>query len=107
MITIILKIKWWDKYNFQHATITKIKEWFSKNDYLEDINVKRNVEFLNEKSKLLAALAQTTFEANFQKILALTVLNSSSSASPPPPSEEAQEEPEYDLDNPFLDSQSM
>lgn len=79
-----------------------MKEWFAQNDYLQDLDIKRNVEFLNDKSKSLGVLAQTTSEANFQKILALTASNSLLSASPPP-SKEAEEELEYDLDDPFLD----
>lgn len=108
MITKILKIKWWDNFNFQHATITKVKEWFSKNEYLQEIDIKINAKFLNDKSKLLAALAQTTSEADFQKILALTASSSSLSTSPPPSVEdEAEEELDYDLNDPYLDSQPI
>ncbi|KAA0059031.1 polyprotein [Cucumis melo var. makuwa] len=60
-----LKIKWWKKYNFQHATIKHIKEWFADNGYLQDIDQRKNIEFLNDKSKLLAALAQATTDADF------------------------------------------
>lgn len=64
-----LKIKWWEKYNFQHATIKHMKEWFAENNYLQDIDQRKNIEFLNDKSKLLALLAQATTDTNFQRLL--------------------------------------
>ena len=109
MLVKNLKIKWWKRYNFQHATIKYIKEWFAENEYLQDIDQRKNVEFLNDKSKLLAALAQATTDADFQRLLSTAVNASSSSKSPSSSIQEDEEQvdPEYDLDDPFLDSQPM
>ena len=62
-----IKMEWWDKYIYTHADIKAVKIWLSKNGHLQDLS--KTSEFLNSKSKLLAALAQTTSEANFQKLL--------------------------------------
>ncbi|KAA0025901.1 hypothetical protein E6C27_scaffold34G001890 [Cucumis melo var. makuwa] len=98
-----------EKYDFQHATIKHIKEWFVENGYLQDIDQGKNVKFLNEKSKLLATLAQATTDADFQRLLPTTVNASTSSKSTSSflQEDEEQVDPEYDLDNPFLDSQPM
>ncbi|KAA0034823.1 hypothetical protein E6C27_scaffold213G00570 [Cucumis melo var. makuwa] len=107
MLAKNLKIKLWEKYNFQHATIKHIKEWFAENKYLQDIDQRKNVEFLNDKSKLLVALAQATTDADFQRLLSTAVNASSSSKSPSSSIQEDEEQidPEYDLDD--LDSQPM
>lgn len=106
MITKQFKIKWWDKYNFQQATIKQMKEWF-QNDYLQDISQRQNVEFLNEKSKLLVALDQTISDANFQRILTMTKSIASASTTSPIREKEDGEDLYYDLDDPNLDSQPM
>lgn len=48
-------------------------ELFVEKDYLQDLNKRKIVVFLNEKSKFLAALAQATIDTDFQKLLAITV----------------------------------
>uniref|UniRef100_A0A0A0KYU0 Uncharacterized protein n=1 Tax=Cucumis sativus TaxID=3659 RepID=A0A0A0KYU0_CUCSA len=53
----------------EHATIKHMKEWFAENNYLQDIDQRKNIEFLNDKSKLLALLAQATTDTNFQRLL--------------------------------------
>ena len=57
---------------------------------------------LNSKSKLLAALAQTTSEANIQKHLQEAA--SIGSTSSPSIVEEEEEDTIYDLNDSFLDS---
>lgn len=42
--------QWWNKYNFQHATIKNMKVWFVENNYLQDLDQRKNTEFLNEKN---------------------------------------------------------
>ena len=99
----IIKIKWWDKYTYTHADIKAVKVWLSENGHLQDLSKKRTSEFLNSKSKLLAALAQTTSEDDFQKLL--QEVASVGSTSSPSIVEEEDEDTIYDLNNPFLDSQ--
>lgn len=61
-----------------------------------------------EKSKLSAALAQTTSDYDFQRILVMATTNSSQSASPLASIQEDEDaDQEYDLDAPFLDLQPM
>lgn len=50
-----------------------MKKWFTENSYLQDIDQRKNAEFLNDKSKLLATLAQATTYADFQKLLSAVV----------------------------------
>ena len=98
-----IKIKWCDKYTYTHADIKAVKVWLSENDHLQDLSKKKTSEFLNSKSKLLAALAQTTSEADFQKLLQEAA--SVGSTSSPSIVEEEDEDTIYDLNDPFLDSQ--
>uniref|UniRef100_A0A9I9EFL2 Uncharacterized protein n=1 Tax=Cucumis melo TaxID=3656 RepID=A0A9I9EFL2_CUCME len=82
-----------------HAIIKHIKEWFEENEYLQDIDQRKNAEFLNDKSKLLVTLAQATTDADFQRLLSTTVNASSSSKSPSSSihEDEEQVDPEYNL----------
>ena len=64
-----IKIKWWDKYTYTHADIKAVEAWLSENGHLQDLSKKRTSKFLNSKSKLLTSSAQTTSEADFQKLL--------------------------------------
>ena len=83
--------------------IKAVKVWLSENDNLQDISKKKTSEFLNSKSKLLAALAQTTLEADFQKLPQEAA--SVGSTSSPSIVQEEDEDTIYDLNDPFLDSQ--
>ena len=98
-----IKIKWWDNYTYTHVDIKAVKVWLFENGHLQDLYKKRTSEFLNSKSKLLVALAQTTSEADFQKLL--QEATSVGSTSSPSIVEEEDEDTIYDLNDPFLDSQ--
>lgn len=69
-LTKVVKIKWWSNANRDQGGLKAVKAWFADNGYMQDVSIIKNVEFLNNKSKLLARLSQTSSESELQQILA-------------------------------------
>ncbi|KAA0052110.1 polyprotein [Cucumis melo var. makuwa] len=59
-----LRIKWWEKFNYSHLEVNKIKDWFKANIHLQDMTRQEDEAFLLTKNAVCQPLPEQALNMN-------------------------------------------
>lgn len=111
-----LRIKWWEKYNYSHLEVNKIKDWFKANIHLQDMTRQEDEAFLLTKNAVMTTLAGASTQQEFNSVVNNVVVNLSDDndelpEDASPASVNNVDDLDYDpfegidINDPFLDTQ--
>ncbi|KAA0050447.1 polyprotein [Cucumis melo var. makuwa] len=111
-----LIIKWWEKFNYSHLEVNKIKDWFKANIHLQNMTRQEDETFLLTKNAVMSTLAGASTQQEFNFVVNNVVVNLSDDnddlpEDASPASVNDVDDLDYDpyegldINDPFLDTQ--
>ncbi|KAA0038025.1 Enzymatic polyprotein [Cucumis melo var. makuwa] len=70
-----LRIKWWEKFNYSHLEVNKIKDWFKANIHLQDMTRQEDEAFLLTKNAVMSTLVGASTQQEFNSVVNNVVVN--------------------------------
>ncbi|TYK19825.1 Retrotransposable element Tf2 [Cucumis melo var. makuwa] len=64
-----LRIKWWEKFDYSHLEVNKMKDWFKANIHLQDLTRREDEAFLLTKNVIMSSLIRTGFQEEFNSVV--------------------------------------